>query len=345
MVATSSFGGGTATTDGIFRTTGSAVATTNNVQITGSLDINGPMSASLRQGYAWVGGVTNKNTLQIPTSSFGTSLTILDTVPSAPVSGVTQITFAGGTVTNQGGGAITVTIVGGGGGSAGTSGTSGITGEQGSTGTNGTSGTSGINGFAGSSGSSGANGTNGTSGVIGLSGSNGSPGSSGTSGIDGTNGIGSGGTSGTSGQDGTSGTSGTSAEGTSGTSGTNGTSGLTGGSGTSGTSGADGSFFGSSGTSGTSGTFTFTGTNDNGLLTLNATVPNVSVESNLNFNGSLLLVTGDVEAAKYYVTALNTAPANASDTGKAGEIRIDASHIYICTATNTWKRVAISTWP
>jgi hypothetical protein len=120
--------------------------------------------------------------------------------------------------------------------------------------------------------------------------------------------------------------------------------GISGGSGTSGTSGADGSFFGSSGTSGTSGTFAFTGTTDNGLLTLNGSLPNVTVESNLNFNGSILTITGDVEASKYYITALNTAPANATDTGKAGEIRIDASHIYICTATNTWKRVAISTW-
>ena len=128
--------------------------------------------------------------------------------------------------------------------------------------------------------------------------------------------------------------------------GSSGTSGLTGGGGTSGTSGLGTN--GSSGTSGTSGinglNVVFSGTNDNGILTLNSTSPNVSVESNLNFNGSLLLVTGDVEASKYYISALNTAPANASSTGKLGEIRIDASFIYICTATDTWKRVAISTW-
>lgn len=38
------------------------------------------------------------------------------------------------------------------------------------------------------------------------------------------------------------------------------------------------------------------------------------------------------------------APASASDTGTAGEVRWDASYLYICTATNTWKRVAIATW-
>jgi hypothetical protein len=37
-------------------------------------------------------------------------------------------------------------------------------------------------------------------------------------------------------------------------------------------------------------------------------------------------------------------PASAAAAGVAGEIRWDASYIYICTATNTWKRVAIATW-
>jgi hypothetical protein len=39
-----------------------------------------------------------------------------------------------------------------------------------------------------------------------------------------------------------------------------------------------------------------------------------------------------------------SAPANASATGTLGEIRMDSSYIYICTATNTWKRVAITSW-
>jgi lysophospholipase L1-like esterase len=37
-------------------------------------------------------------------------------------------------------------------------------------------------------------------------------------------------------------------------------------------------------------------------------------------------------------------PASAGATGLAGEIAWDASYIYVCTATNTWKRVAIATW-
>jgi len=39
-----------------------------------------------------------------------------------------------------------------------------------------------------------------------------------------------------------------------------------------------------------------------------------------------------------------TVPSGASDTGVAGTVAWDADYIYICTATNTWKRVAIATW-
>jgi len=37
-------------------------------------------------------------------------------------------------------------------------------------------------------------------------------------------------------------------------------------------------------------------------------------------------------------------PASATATGVTGTISWDASYIYICTATNTWKRAAITTW-
>jgi len=37
-------------------------------------------------------------------------------------------------------------------------------------------------------------------------------------------------------------------------------------------------------------------------------------------------------------------PSSASDTGTTGTITWDASYVYVCTATNTWKRVAIATW-
>jgi len=37
-------------------------------------------------------------------------------------------------------------------------------------------------------------------------------------------------------------------------------------------------------------------------------------------------------------------PASATASGQAGELAQDAAYIYVCTATDTWKRVAISTW-
>jgi hypothetical protein len=37
-------------------------------------------------------------------------------------------------------------------------------------------------------------------------------------------------------------------------------------------------------------------------------------------------------------------PASASATGNAGDICWDANYIYVCTATNTWKRTLIATW-
>ena len=40
----------------------------------------------------------------------------------------------------------------------------------------------------------------------------------------------------------------------------------------------------------------------------------------------------------------STAPSSATDFGHRGEIRWDTQYIYICVATDTWKRVALSTW-
>jgi len=40
----------------------------------------------------------------------------------------------------------------------------------------------------------------------------------------------------------------------------------------------------------------------------------------------------------------SSAPANSSANGIAGSIAYDSSYIYICTATNTWKRTAIASW-
>ena len=37
-------------------------------------------------------------------------------------------------------------------------------------------------------------------------------------------------------------------------------------------------------------------------------------------------------------------PASATATGTVGQIHWDGDYIYICIATNTWKRVLIESW-
>ena len=53
---------------------------------------------------------------------------------------------------------------------------------------------------------------------------------------------------------------------------------------------------------------------------------------------------GSLISESLNVTALNTAPASATAAGTLGSIRFTADHIYVCVATNTWKRVSIATF-
>jgi hypothetical protein len=54
--------------------------------------------------------------------------------------------------------------------------------------------------------------------------------------------------------------------------------------------------------------------------------------------------TGTATATKFAVSALNTAPASATDTGTTGEVRITSGFIYVCTTTNVWVRAALITF-
>ncbi len=51
----------------------------------------------------------------------------------------------------------------------------------------------------------------------------------------------------------------------------------------------------------------------------------------------------DVADNKLRVRTAQT-PASATASGNQGEIAWDASYVYVCTATNTWRRAALSTW-
>lgn len=68
--------------------------------------------------------------------------------------------------------------------------------------------------------------------------------------------------------------------------------------------------------------------------------PNLGVTGTISPDG---IVTGSIVAASLR-TGPNSAPSGPTGPGQTGEIIVDANFIYVCTAPNTWKRVAIATW-
>ncbi len=52
----------------------------------------------------------------------------------------------------------------------------------------------------------------------------------------------------------------------------------------------------------------------------------------------------DVSGVTGEITLEGSAPASATSSGTAGDIRYDANYLYVCVATNTWKRSALTTW-
>ena len=71
---------------------------------------------------------------------------------------------------------------------------------------------------------------------------------------------------------------------------------------------------------------------------LSASGTGVTVNSDLDATAPLDVV-GDTVRVRTART-----PASATDTGNAGEICWDTNYVYVCVATNTWKRTALSTW-
>jgi len=91
----------------------------------------------------------------------------------------------------------------------------------------------------------------------------------------------------------------------------------------------------------------YIGTNNGSIVFLNPTIERSRIDSSgrllvgtsSDSGGALLQVNGN----RIRIATANT-PASAGATGTTGEIAWDANYIYVCTATNTWKRTAISTW-
>jgi len=75
-----------------------------------------------------------------------------------------------------------------------------------------------------------------------------------------------------------------------------------------------------------------------------ATTAFATAADNLKANIASPIFTGVVTSPAYSLSALNTAPASSTSTGTTGEIRVTSGFIYVCTATNTWVRTALTTW-
>jgi len=78
---------------------------------------------------------------------------------------------------------------------------------------------------------------------------------------------------------------------------------------------------------------------NSGVINLTATAVSSDVANQLK-----IITGGSLATEQYRLTDLNTAPSSSTDTGVKGEIRVTATYIYICTATNTWVRTALSTF-
>jgi hypothetical protein len=84
----------------------------------------------------------------------------------------------------------------------------------------------------------------------------------------------------------------------------------------------------------------FENSNSTGLASISSTGGIVYIASDNGVDVGILTATNVI--AQHRLTG--TAPATATSTGIAGDVRYDASYIYICTATNTWKRALLTTW-
>jgi hypothetical protein len=55
-------------------------------------------------------------------------------------------------------------------------------------------------------------------------------------------------------------------------------------------------------------------------------------------------ITADAIVATSRLGVPTQTPANATAAGTAGTITWDANYLYVCIATNTWRRIQLSTW-
>ena len=78
----------------------------------------------------------------------------------------------------------------------------------------------------------------------------------------------------------------------------------------------------------------------NDVLVIVTDVANTAVTKKVTVETLFLAI----PAGKITLANTTNAPATSSSNGTIGEIRMSNTHIYVCTATNTWKRAALETF-
>jgi hypothetical protein len=70
--------------------------------------------------------------------------------------------------------------------------------------------------------------------------------------------------------------------------------------------------------------------------------------SNVTIANGVITTYGNITATGTYVTGklitTSTVPPTATSTGVAGQIAYDTNYVYVCVATNTWKRSSLASW-
>jgi Major tropism determinant N-terminal domain len=86
--------------------------------------------------------------------------------------------------------------------------------------------------------------------------------------------------------------------------------------------------------------------NGSGVITANNTytlpqagISSLGVLGGVKVDGSTITINNGVISS-----GLISAPATATSVGIQGQIAYDSTYVYVCIATNTWKRAALSTW-
>ena len=54
--------------------------------------------------------------------------------------------------------------------------------------------------------------------------------------------------------------------------------------------------------------------------------------------------TPKLSAVDSSLTLISSVPSTNTSTGSVGQIAYDSTHIYLCVATNTWKRAELASW-